>query len=200
MNSHFSKRGERRMSSLTYLIPTIGRASLERTLGSLELLPGDDVLVVCAEDVFLSVHQAIVSSRLPFYPRIATCPRGNDWGHSERNFAMPLVRTSYMAHIDDDDWYVPGVRTLFSRAMQEAPMRPAVFRMQYPSGMQLWRDREVRCGNVGTPMVLVPNVPERLGRWEPYVGGDFRFLESSKWPFSEYVWYEEVVAMLGHDV
>jgi hypothetical protein len=71
--------------------------------------------------------------------------------------------------------------------------------MQYPNGIQLWREPELACGNIGTPMMVFPNRPTMLGHWAPYVGGDFHFLQTCGWKPEEYVWNEHVVALLGHN-
>jgi hypothetical protein len=112
---------------------------------------------------------------------------------------MPLARRRYIAHIDDDDTYAPGTRRFMAEAIEYTPDRPVLFRMRFPNGITLWRERRVVCGNVGTPMMLIPNQPEKLGRWESFVGGDCAFLESSKWQAEDYVWRPEVVALLGHN-
>jgi hypothetical protein len=111
-----------------------------------------------------------------------------------------MARGRYIAHIDDDDVYAPGTRALMHDAITKTPNRPVLFRMQFPNGITLWQEPALRCGNLGTPMILTPNDPEKLGHWASYVGGDFAFLESSGWRVDEYVWRSEVIALLGHNI
>jgi hypothetical protein len=85
-------------------------------------------------------------------------------------------------------------------AISQTPNRPVIFRMQFPCGIVLWQDPNVRCGNLGTPCFLIPNVPEKLGTWMPYVGGDCAFLETSGWQAEDYVWRPEIIALLGHNI
>jgi hypothetical protein len=177
---------------ITFLIPTIGRPSLRSTLRSIETWPGDEVLVVGNVE-----EQTRVSNGVTW--RYVPCAPGGDWGHSERNFATPLAQGRYIAHVDDDDIYVPGVRKLMANAIEMTPGRPVLFRMQFPNGITLWQDKEVRCGNVGTPMMLIPNMPTKLGTWRSYVGGDCSFLEECKWSAEEFVWRPEVTVSLGHN-
>ena len=177
---------------ITFLVPTIGRASLAKTLSSIECWAGDEILVV--GNVQPQQH-LLDGAMFNFVP----CPAGGDWGHSERNFAMPLARGKYIAHIDDDDTYAPGTRRLMAEAIEATPERPVLFRMRYPNGITLWSERRIFCGNVGTPMMLMPNVPEKFGSWGSFVGGDCAFLESSGWSAEEYVWRPEVIALLGHN-
>ena len=173
---------------ISFIVPTIGRPSLLQTLASIECWPGDEVLVV-------GNVREVTKGAVRYIP----CPPGGDWGHSERNFATPLARCKYIAHIDDDDTYAAGTRALMADAMRQAPGRPTLFRMRYPNGITLWDQPEIRCGNVGTPMMLIPNMPTKLGRWESFVGGDCAFLQNSKWAAEDYNWRPEVIALLGHN-
>lgn len=181
---------------ISFIVPTIGRASLADTLQSIECWPGDEILVV-GTFVCGRCRQLIDAD-----PRIRLIPYppGHDWGSAERNHAMPFARGRYLSFMDDDDTYAPGSRALMADAIRETPERPLLFRMQYPDGRTLWRDPIVRFGNVGTPMIVVPNVPARLGIWGSFVGGDLAFLETTGWYRSEIVWRPEVIALIGDNV
>lgn len=175
---------------ISFIVPTVGRPSLAATLRSIETLPGDEII--------------IVGDRYRVHPngrpiRYVDCKPGNDWGAFERNLAQPLARCQYMAHIDDDDTYAPGTRQLMEDAIKKTPGKPVLFRMRYPNGITLWDREELRCGNVGTPMMLIPNRPTMLGTWGSFVGGDCNFLETMKWKPEEIVWRPEVIALLGHN-
>lgn len=176
---------------ISFIVPTIGRRSLIDTLASIELETCDEILVVGDQ----SLAPVLTDPRIRFIP----CPPGGDWGHTERNYATPMARGQYIAHIDDDDVYAPGARELMSDAIATADGRPILFRMRYPNGIILWQDANIRCGNVGTPMMLIPNRPTMLGKWESYVGGDCAFLQSCKWKAEDYIWRPEVIALLGHN-
>lgn len=174
--------------TISYIIATIDRPTLARTLDSIELRPGDEILIA----------------------RAAT-PSGC-FGHPERNFTMPFARCAWIAHIDDDDWYLPGTRDVFARAIKELPGRrdvPMIFRMQYEAdpSLILWREDEddparpgrphFRNGNVGTPMFLTPNIPEMLHHFEPGLGGDFSFWNNARWPRRLFVFRPEIAVMVG---
>jgi hypothetical protein len=175
--------------NVSFIIATIGRPSLGATLASVERWPGDEVLVV-GNPVRATGPQV----------RCIPCAPGGDYGHTERNYAMPMARGTYIAHIDDDDVYVPGTRALMEDVMVRTPGRPAIFRMRFPCGLVLWQEPVIRCGGLGTPCFLTPNDPPKLGIWGHHVGGDCAFLESSKWAAEDYVWRPEVIALLGHNV
>jgi len=176
------------MSCITFIVPTVGRPSLIKTLQSIETYPGDEILLV-------SNSFRVADPRITYID----CPPGNDWGHTERTFATPQARCSYIAHIDDDDVYTPGARALMQDVIEKSPGRPAMFRMRFPNGITLWADKEITCGNVGTPMFLLPNEQWRFRPWEPFVGGDCKFLELTGWTADDFAWRPEITVLLGHN-
>jgi hypothetical protein len=172
---------------ISFIIATIGRPSLADTLRSIECWPGDEVLVI-----------GNVPDKVEGHVRYISSPPGNDWGSTERNIATPLATGRFLSHMDDDDIYAPGHRALMSIAADRAPDRPTIFRMQFPDGSRLWREPEVRWGNVGTPMMFLPNLPENLGQWgEKQDCGDIHFLQTMGWPHTDLVWATDVVALIG---
>lgn len=180
---------------ISFIVPTVGRPSLMATLRSIETQPGDEVIVVGK-----NVTTSLAALKRRPEVKLLDCEPGNDWGHQERMFATPYARCKYVAHIDDDDVYAPGARALMADAIGEAAGRPILFRMRFPNGITLWDEPVIRCGNVGTPMMLIPNRPTMLGTWGSFVGGDCHFLETSKWSLVDgYVWRPEVIALLGHN-
>ena len=180
---------------ITFIVPTVGRPSLERTLASIELWPGDEILLVCDAGLQLHIQDYV---RMRHGVRLLFCPPGGDWGHAERNFSMPFAKGQYIAHIDDDDVYAPNTRAVMHDAILRTPGRPVLFKMRFANGLELWQEQVIRCGNIGTPMFLTPNKPEMFGTWGSFVGGDCHFLETSKWVPSDYVWRPEVIALLRH--
>lgn len=169
---------------ISFIIATIGRPSLAETLASITCLPGDEVIVI-----------GNVPDTTDGHVRFIPCPPGHDWGSTERNVATPLARGRYLAHIDDDDVYAPGARALMAEAITDAPDRFVIFRMRYPDGFTIWQDPVVRWGNVGTPMMLMPNVPAKLGQWgERQDCGDLHFLQTMRWGADEVAWRPEVIA------
>ena len=181
----FIERHERPCGGVTetpisYLIPSLSRPTLARTLASIELWPGDEIVVV------------------------RRTPPGGDFGHTERNEALPFLRNAWFASIDDDDWYVPGTRAHFADAIRKQPANgpvPVIFRMQFPSGRTLWKDGEpeLKNGNFGTPMLLCPNIPAKLHHYGNRVCGDFDFINNSVWPRRNIMWRPEIIALLGHE-
>jgi hypothetical protein len=172
---------------LTYIVPTIGRPSLAATLASIEVWPGDEILVVAA------VEPPGLGPACRYVP----CPAGHDWGSRERNAAMPLARGSHLAFLDDDDMATVGARQIIADGIAAHPDRPIVYRMVYPDGRQLWTEPAIRFGNVGTPMFVIPNIPHRLGAWGSHVGGDYSFIADCGWRRQDIIWRTEVIARIG---
>lgn len=178
--------------NVSFIIATIGRPSLVRTLQSIETKPGDEILVVAdealnLESLFLAKNQQI---------RFIHCPPGHDWGHAERTFAMPLAKGDFLSFMDDDDYYSPGHRDAMEQAMRDHPNAPTIFsmRLHHMGGLVLWQDKEIRCGQVGTPMYFLPNDQSKLGTWPPHYGGDCTFMQSCKWEPETINWSKVVIA------
>jgi glycosyltransferase involved in cell wall biosynthesis len=171
---------------ISFIVPTIGRDSLKTTLQSIECYPGDEILVIGQADPTIDDR-----------PRYVSCLNGGDYGGKERNVGIGFARQPYLAFIDDDDVYTPGTRQVMEDAITQTPGCPVLFRMRYPNGITLWQDKQIRCGNVSTQMILVPNDLTRLGSWGLHYAGDFDFLSSLKWSSEEIVWRPEITVTLG---
>jgi Glycosyl transferase family 2 len=177
--------------TLTYLVPTIGRETLSRTLASIagQQLPGDETLVVGATEAIQATADA-------FRCRYVYCDVGGNYGATERMRGLPLVRTDYLTFLDDDDVAAPGARARLADVLARVAGHPVIGRMQYASGLTLWVDPALRCGNVGSPMFVLPNRPERFGTWTGRYEGDFDFIRSCQWAPTEYCWSTETLALV----
>lgn len=163
--------------TISYIIPSLNRRTLTRTIDSIEARAGDEIIVE--------------------YDK----PRMNMWGNPQRNLGMAKATGDWLAFIDDDDYYVPGHREIQEQAMIEARGMPILFRMKYPSGNILWKDKRIYPGNVSTPMILVPNNKEMLHYWEGRRNtADYIFISKWKWPRTKTVWREEIIALIGSDI
>lgn len=172
------------MASITVIVPSIGRDTLQAALDS--CAAADEVIVVhdlAGGDV------GFVPDRVRFF----TVDAG-DRGYTARTRGIAKATGTHIAFLDDDDVFTPGAVNLMR---ERACDRPVIFRMDDPTHGLLWRDRELRYANVGTPMLLVPNQPERLGVWAPHEGdrgGDFTFISGCVERMGCPVWRPEVVA------
>lgn len=162
-------------NSISFIIPSINRATLKRTIDSIEVRPGDEVIVEF--DI----------------------PKSGMWGNPQRNQGIARAKGDYLAFIDDDDYYVPGHREIMAQAILENPGKPNLFKILYPNGM-LWETPEVIPGNISTQMILVPNKPDMLYQWlEGRNMADFIFVNKWKWSKDEIIWREEIICFMGHE-
>lgn len=164
------------MNTISFVIPTIGRESLKRTLASIEKWEGDEIWA------------------------IQHFPPSKTWGNAERKEGIKKSACDYIAFMDDDDYYVPGHRQIMDIALRENPGKPNLFRIQYPNGKILWEKKEIVPGNISSQMILVPN-KKQLFRRSQFPGktnmGDYYF--AAGWKFPEVIWREEIIAMMGHN-
>lgn len=170
--------------TISFVIPSIGRPSLQETVASIQLWPGDELLVI--------EHD----------------PPSNNWGNAERQEGQDRATCDYLAFMDDDDRYVPDHRQIMANAIAEHPGRPICFRIQYPSGRTLpkpsnFRGRPpvIKCGNVATAMFLFPNDKSMLAPWDQtHRWADFCYINRSRWGNRyAYVWRPEIIALIGHN-
>jgi glycosyltransferase involved in cell wall biosynthesis len=163
--------------SFSIIVPTIGRPSLEGTLASIaeQLEPGDEVIVRCSRD--------------------------GDYGNAARRSMIERAKGTHLLFIDDDDQYARGALPRIRRFAEEHPGRIGIFRMRYDNGLVIWKAAEVRLGNVGSPMLCVPNEPGRLGRWDDEIPrhGDFAFLSETVELQGAPVFRPEIVAYVRAD-
>lgn len=182
-SSSVSMRSER-AQTISFIIPTVGRPSLTRTLDSIEAWDGDEVLVIKHD------------------------PPGGHWGNVERQDGLDRAGCDYVAFIDDDDRYVKGHRKIMAAAIAEAPWKPLLFRIRYPNGAVLWRPSNVagrpprlKNGNVSSQMICFPNDKAKLPRWDlTHSFADYYFIARTGWGNrSGFIWRPEVLVLMGHD-
>lgn len=162
--------------SISFVIPSINRDTLKRTIDSIDALPGDQIIVEF------------------------DLPKSGMWGNPQRNKGIKRASGDYLAFIDDDDFYVPGARMVIEKALRENPDRPHIFKMRYPNGDILWKEKKLVPGNISTQMIIVPNKKEMLHRWEAGRNmADFLFAKNWKWPEDQIIWREEIIVQYGHD-
>lgn len=163
--------------TISFIIATIGRDSIKKTLSSIETWPGDEVLVIQFEPEFRK-----------------------GWGGQERTVGIAKASDDYLAFIDDDDYYLSGHRQIMHQAILENKKNhPILFRMKYPLGRVIWDDPKLRCGNVGTPMIFIPNQKEMIPPWGDRYHADFDFVNCFGWQARKIIWRPEIIVQLGHE-
>lgn len=185
--------------SLSIIIPTISRPSLRETLYSVyrQYLPEDQIIVVGdgSQPLAKEICQEFKYCNLWFIETLPT----KCWGHAQRNFGQSYATKTHLTFMDDDDKYAPGALNIIRKEIALFPKCPIIFRMSYPNKFILWVNTEVRMGNVGTPMIVVPNDPTKLGVWGSRREGDFDFLNTMKWNKKDIMWSPEIIALIGYN-
>lgn len=188
---------------LSIIIPTIGRPTLARTIESVlscGFRESSDELIVVGDGVQTQARKIVES----FSGRAVYLETEPDhfFGHPQRNAGTTLANGTHLLSIDDDDVYVRNALKTIREAAEEDPAKINIFKMRAQSprlewGM-CWKTKEVKCGNVGTPMFLVPLIPGRLGRWGSQYTGDLDFISETMELYpnkqDDVIWREDVVA------
>jgi len=184
---------------ISIVVPTLGRPTLKRTLDSIApgLKDGDEVIVV--GDGPQPEARKIAGE---FGPRCRYFEHGPTglWGHDQRNFGISKATGEYLAFMDDDDWYLPRGLEKMRDAIRSDPGKLFLFRIRYVKRV-IWKKKVVIPENVCSQIILVPNRPDRLGRWHRGDlpngrGGDFSFFDETLqlWPEGSLRWIDSYVA------
>ncbi len=189
---------------LSIIVPTHDGDGLDTLFASLagQLMPGDEVLVV-GDTHDGSVDAALyVVANHPWFKRgmidyIYHDAGHHCWGHCQINHGMRHATGDYLVFIDDDDCFPDGALDAIRRAAAEqSSPRPLMFRFwSERHGMYLPPRHEVKESAIGGHSIVVPNTPDRLGRWECRYAGDYDFITSTLAFWSEGpAWYDDVIA------
>jgi glycosyltransferase involved in cell wall biosynthesis len=128
--------------------------------------------------------------------------RDEDFGNAARQSLIERARGTHLVFMDDDDRFAPDALATMRRAAVENPGRVVIFRMRYLDGRLLWEEPVLRERNISSQMLLVPNVPARLGRWDnpdyPRMA-DYRFVADTVAALGDPVFRTEIVAHIRSD-
>lgn len=188
------------MTSLSVIVPTPDGGSLPNLFASLQgqLRDGDEVIVVGdthhGHDLTL-VKNYVEACGFTWLEHDAGYM---GWGHPQINFGMTQAKGDYLVFQDDDDVFAPDALLHIRRAARNAkPPRPLIFkfRIARSGGLVLPIGRELGMGKIGGHCLVVPNVPEKLGKWTDRYEGDWDFIEETLrlWEPLEPVWRPEVI-------
>lgn len=181
----------------SFIIPTMSKPTLRRTLMSIEhggATCEDQVVVI--GDGYNPDAQRMANQCCPYIgiPHVYDqLPRKQGCG-SARMAGVALATKSHLMFIDDDDAYIPGMLKYVREIVALKPDAPHVFRMRNCNHdrahwHQLWEKPEVTMGNIGTPMVVLPNIKEKIAIWDDnHFCSDFFFFQKTFRMFPESVW------------
>lgn len=195
------------MPSLSVIIPTCGRRSLGPTLCSLRDLERCDQVIVVGDGyqpVAQEIFQNYSKARPGGWRYLDVGCDQSVYGNFQRDCGMAEASGDVLLFIDDDDVYAPGALAAVRRAAEAAPGTPLIFRARWGAGHHaagtvLWQSQRVSAGNIGTPMVVLPN--RRYGCcWmdgnDRGIVSDFAFLSAAIAETGEPAWHEDVIAVV----
>lgn len=187
------------MTSLSIVIPTAGRDSLPPLVhGLLGQAESRDEIIIVGDGPQPRMRKAMSG----LDPRVRYFEFGPSrcGGYPQRNAGMGVCAGEYILSLNEDDKPDASMLSIVKRAVEETPGRPLIFRIEHPNKI-MWCFREMKPRNVTSSMFVVPNVPERLGRWGRHVDGDYDFIKSTieRYPqgASAIVWRREITVHQG---
>jgi len=154
---------------LSVIIPVSNRTSLEATLNSTK----EAAKVIVVSDGVCPISEKIAKkfSNVQYIEMMET----GDFGASQRNFAMKLVKTPLLSFLDDDDVYVKdGIEKIISYSKLNCIN---LFKVKLKKDLIIWNKMEIEHANVTTGGIVVPNTPEKLGVWTCRYSHDYEFLK-----------------------
>jgi len=146
--------------SISIVIPTLGRPTLQRMIDSLlpQLAEGDQIIVVADGADAYARAGTMINDDLASKHDVMLCSvtdRESCYGNAQRNHGMSIASGDLIWFCDDDDIALPGALTAIRRSMA-ADRTPTMFRMRH-LGDVIWRSQECVAGNVAGPQLVIPN-------------------------------------------
>lgn len=185
---------------LAFVVPTIGRLSLIRTLTSIkQQMQPQDILAVAADGFVDQTHKLLEEARIT-PDRVWEFPRRHgDWGHTPRNKVFAEIEGDFILTVDDDDAYLEGAIDAIRTRLAESEPMPHMFRMYWRGRQTLWEHPNVVEQNVSTQMIVTPNVKSKLGTWGNRYQGDFDYCVSLQKNWGKILWCPEIIVRYGPD-
>lgn len=184
-------------AKLSIIVPTHDGDGLDTLFASVadQLLPGDEVMVVW--DTFDTTPPLVMPFSIHQSKYISYDAGHHCWGHCQINYGITQARGDYLIFIDDDDCFPDGALDAIRRAIAEQPSpRPLMFKFySRRHGRTLPPGHYVQESAIGGHAMVVPNIPEKLGKWGERYAGDFDLIQSTLalWPDGP-AWYDDVIA------
>jgi len=158
-------------TTLSIIVPTLGRETLVGTLASIatQLRPGDEVMVACNSD-------------------------GN-YGDRSIDRCQAKADGDVVLFCDDDDVYTDGSLDRIRAWTSANPGKIGLFRRGFNNGSAQWLRPELTPGNVQRMCIALPNVPGRMPRWTGYQTEVDIPLEAAKLQGAEIVFVDDVIGL-----
>ena len=198
--------------TLSLIIPTQGRATLERALESaaIQMLPGDEChVIVDTHGMPYEGYCAIAARVGRFGDQFWWSEFDADahyWGHPQFDHGQLLATGDWIVGNDDDDIWTPGAFAAIRAAIAHAETpRPLLFRFRsyIGGGFVYWHTpgpEWIRQGHIGGHCLVQPNLPGKVG--QRAVSGTYRYESDfdwiadtlARWAPVEPLWCDYVIA------
>lgn len=147
------------MVSFSVITPTICRPSLSRTVASIlpQLGSHDEHIIVSDGEM----EQWVTGFD---HARLFSTARIGGYGAAQRDEGIRAARGDYLVFVDDDDVLADGALDMARPIVENNPTALLLFRCEFngynvfPDGTLLWRDPQIRDGNVSTSMIVAPKM------------------------------------------
>ena len=163
--------------SIHVLIATIGKDSMFNMLDNLKKqLKENDYLTIVFDGPDLpnidKVKQITTNFKCKTNVIVEETNLGY-WGHGIRNKHNDLVG-DFVFHIDDDDIITPDcINTIKNTCLDKNTVY--IFKMQHTPDNIIWKTKEIKLGEIGTPMGLIPTKINPTSTFTHRYGGDYDF-------------------------
>lgn len=158
------------MTRISYIIPTIGRPSLTRTLETVlpQLAPQDEAVVIGDGDCPSAKNQCLTISRK--YPSsvllyLETKERHYDWGCTPCDYGVARASGDYVVFLGDDDLASPNAVEEIRKHVDADPGVPFIFAMTH-QGTHLRPD--IRENAVSGQQIVVPRDMSKMPKFATY--------------------------------
>jgi hypothetical protein len=186
---------------VTCIIPTIGRDTLERTLKSMRSqAPARDLQLLVIADTHAGTHLAALDGVPDLCQQYDAICEGFDGGQHcvgqpQRDYGMTQASGRWLAFSQDDAAWTVGAWDAIRASITQPPRCPRLFRVQTWQAGIVPRVEVLRLGNVDADCIVVPNVPNLLGKWGLEYNGDFTFIQDTVLLWGQVVWEPQVIAL-----
>lgn len=165
---------------ITFIIPSIGRDTLTRTIKSLE---DQTITNWSAIIIFDNIPPTILNSD----PRIIIIKspklgEGRNSGGNVRNYGMEFVTTPWIAFVDDDDTLSSNYIELFYKEIEAYPsIDVVIMRMQYDNKIiPSLKTTNINIDDVGISFIMRTSIKNTGLKFIPSKVEDFKYLQLMK--------------------
>lgn len=183
---------------LSIIVPTADGGGLDVLFASLNgQLQDDDEVLIVGDTHDGPLFYVVEQVRAAGFTYLEHDAGHHCWGHCQINYGITQARGDYLIFIDDDDCFPAGALDAVRRAIATQPgPRPLMFRFwSERHGRELPPGHYVQESAIGGHAMVVPNIPDKLGRWGERYAGDYDWIVSTlaHWPQGP-AWFDDVIA------